>query len=134
MRQLLRIAGVGGLLITLVASTGGCGKVNMPPLVPVRGTVIYKEKPVAHAGIVFIPDGSKGTKGPAASCATSPGGKFALRSGPSEGAIVGTFKVVIHATRDLAIPEKYTNAGTTTLSVTIPPAGDTNLTITIPED
>jgi hypothetical protein len=119
------------LLATAVAiAAGGCSK--GVKLLPVSGTVTYKDKPVPRATVLFAPE-----KGPAATGVTDAAGRYTLKTSKlGEGAVVGKHAVSITAGESpdydpLApgagpppavkwlIPEKYASAATSGLSVTV---------------
>lgn len=84
------------LLVTVAAMTflGGCGSSEEegPELAPVTGVVTYNGSPLADASVTFDPE-----SGPGAGAATDANGKFELRTGNRDGAVVGTHKVAVLA-------------------------------------
>jgi len=72
----------------------GCGDPNAPPLHPVSGTVTLDGKPLANAGVMFLPRGD--TRGNACVGLTDPSGKYTLKpertsgTGAPEGKFAGT--------------------------------------------
>src|SRR5687767_546326 len=96
------------LLTLLLLMCAGC-KGNAPRLVPVRGSVVYRRQPVKAAMVMFIADGSQGTRAPAALAQTSADGSFVLHSPPhGEGAVPGYYKVTLTPGEDSSrVPAKY---------------------------
>lgn len=78
------------LLLGVTCSFVGCGS-DGPEIVPVKGVVNYKGKPMPKISVVFNPDGGKGMM---ATGLTDDKGEFTLQtSEPGDGAIVGNYKV-----------------------------------------
>lgn len=69
----------------------GCGG----GLTPVEGVVTLDGKEVEGASVMFVPDNPKGQ---AASGSTDASGKFTLRTGNKNGAMPGTYKVIVTKT------------------------------------
>jgi hypothetical protein len=84
-------------LLTAMIALPGCGggddaPANRPKPVPVSGTVLYNQKPVAGATVVFHPDGHAH----AASGQTDDGGRYSLQTfAPNDGAVPGEYKVTV---------------------------------------
>lgn len=111
LRHTLRL----GLLAILIT---GCPEVVQSPsgIVPVSGTVIYKDVPVGGALVTFIPD-----KGPKASGTTDTDGQFKLTTTlPNDGAVSGPHRITIelldaldpdnpYAERKSLLPTKYSS-------------------------
>ncbi|MGL4419561.1 MAG: carboxypeptidase-like regulatory domain-containing protein [Gemmataceae bacterium] len=71
----------------------GCGSTS-PATVPAKGRVIFQDgKPVAGGVIEFVPTNG----GDAARAKIGADGRFELKTGDAEGAILGTYTVVIVA-------------------------------------
>jgi hypothetical protein len=82
--------------LALAACLAGCGSGNGLQLAKVRGKVLFKGEPIAGGTVVFQPDTSKGTNGPAAVGAIAKDGSFILSTEESgDGAVVGYHKVAI---------------------------------------
>ena len=75
----------------------GCGKGEVgPEFAQAKGVVTYQGKPLKTGQVSFIPDGSKGTKGPMSSGAINEQGEFVLQTfKPADGAVVGFHQVVV---------------------------------------
>jgi hypothetical protein len=131
-------------LVSLAIAGCGGSKADLPPVVPVSGTVTLDGKPLANAGIVFIPVGQ--TRGGTCSGATDDNGRYELtdRDG-RKGTTVGEFKVTCNKwvmpdgkdfprdskvsplesnAREL-LPPRYSNEAQTQLKATIPEGGKT---------
>lgn len=83
------------VLCALAVVALGCGKdANLPPLVPVTGTVTLNDQPLASATVEFIPIGK--TRGSGATGYTDDQGKYELvtRRG-DRGTPVGEYRVVV---------------------------------------
>ena len=121
---------LGIALVSLAALAGvmGCGD-RGPKLASVRGTVTYKGKPVPNGTVTFIP-----ASGQHATGEIRPDGSYTLTSfRPGDGAIPGTYKVVVVAIQDMTgrlpedrtplpppiVPNKYTSIATTDISVEV---------------
>lgn len=70
----------------------GCGGSRGPDVVPAGGTVTYEGKPLANASVSFTPASGRPAVG-----TTDAQGKFTLRTGTQDGAVIGTHKVSIYA-------------------------------------
>jgi len=124
----------------------GCGgsKGDLPPVVPVSGTVTLDGKPLANAGIVFIPTGQ--TRGGTFSGATDENGHYELLDRESrKGTTVGEFKVIcnkwvlpdgkdfpkdskvspLESNAKELLPPRYSNEAQTQLKATVPAGGTT---------
>lgn len=115
------------LSLAVVLLALGCG--SRYKTAPVSGTITYKGKPVEHGTVTFYPrSGEAPASGP-----IGRGGEFILTTDrPNDGAIPGKHKVTVRAygntadvsvaanpAKDQAVPSKYADAGTTTLSVDV---------------
>ncbi len=120
------VALLGGILGTLLTGCGGSGA-KLPPLAPVSGRVTLDGSPVPRGTVTFVPDESKGTKGPTAVGQIGPDGRFTLQTAQQPGAVVGHHKVRIRARQEpktpqeegkepSLIPTKYENENTSGLS------------------
>src|SRR5690242_16959333 len=84
------------LALVLVFNSIYCGSSNRLPLGRVQGKVTYMGEPVQWGNIMFVPDASKGTVGPAAIGVISLEGTYAMASeDANDGAMVGFYKVGI---------------------------------------
>lgn len=120
------------LLLVLVSSLGSCQKPPPPPLlVPVRGTVTYRAKPVASARVEFLPETQGETPGTLASAWTGADGSFTLLSHPhGAGARPGHYRVCISLYPGAtSIPEVYGDPATSPLRLEVPEGGLTNARI-----
>lgn len=82
------------LAITSVMTMAGCKKNSVRK--DVWGTISWKGQPIPNGFINFIPDQSKGNKGPAA-IAMIKDGKFDTRFENSRGCVAGPNIAIIHA-------------------------------------
>ena len=71
----------------LVAS--GCG--SDFKTVPVSGRVTLDDKPVANAGVLYVPEG----QGPTARAMTDQDGRYKLMTGKLDGTAPGTYRVAV---------------------------------------
>ena len=121
----------GGLATLVVTLVVGCGQSGLE-LFPVQGQVMLDGKPLADAGVTFLP----AEKGPSASGTTDTDGRFELMTTNSIGAIRGTHSVVIAKRKYVPIkpgeepvpgglraewysPKKYANPSTSGLSADV---------------
>jgi hypothetical protein len=80
----------------LLGSVVGCGSANGLNLGRVQGKITYHGEPVRFGDILFYPDDTKGTVGPAASATLKSDGTYVLSTEqPGDGAIVGVHKIAI---------------------------------------
>jgi hypothetical protein len=87
-----------GQAALLAAIAGGCShRPDLPPLAPVSGTVTLDGQPLAGARLEFIPELSKGTKGPPSLGTSDQTGHYELTTLRQKGAAVGFHKVKIIA-------------------------------------
>lgn len=111
----------------------GCGGgTNVPDLVPVTGTVTYKNAPLADVNVSFLP-----ATGPAATGVTGTDGKYTLKTNGAIGAVPGKHKVTVSsaavppmpgtpeakAAPDAAFPKKYNDPALSGLEATLPNDG-----------
>lgn len=128
----------------LLSVTLGCGgsDANLPPLVPVTGTITMDGKALESASVTFIPVGA--TRGNGATGYTDSNGKYELATpGGDKGAPVGQYKVLLSkmvmpdgspyrgesgvAPMDSpareVLPAKYSDYDQTILKATVPEGG-----------
>ena len=116
------------LLAFCIVAAWGCGK-RGPKLVPVSGVVVNGGKPVPAAMVQFSADVAGTGKEEAydAYGHTDEQGNFSLRTLPhGEGAALGRYKVVITCYEGPGarlLPRKFTDRGTTTLTVEVKEGG-----------
>jgi len=122
---------VVALIVLLSGAVGGCNDDGFPPRYPVTGTITYEGKPVESGTITFLstsPGEGRNAGG------TISGGEYSLTSvTPDDGAMAGTYKVTIRATKDTldTQDEKVRNmykGAMSTPGVPIPPQVLKNLT------
>jgi hypothetical protein len=118
----------------LAIQLGGCGP-DRPETTPVTGTVLYRGQPVAHACVMFFPEGSR----PAAT-KTDEQGRFSLFTFKADdGAVLGVHTVVIAKYQEAPggdpdaiyadantvpmLPEKYASPETSPLKATVTAEG-----------
>jgi len=93
-RQLLFVS-LAALVLTVPLA--GCHRGDTITLAKVSGTVTLDGAPLTKGAIQFTPDSSKGTRGPLATGAIGPDGKFELMtSKPGDGAQAGFYKVAVN--------------------------------------
>lgn len=113
----------------------GCQGGNSLPMAKVSGTVTLDGAPLTKGRIQFMPDNSKGTRGPMATGQIVADGKFVLMtSAPGDGAQVGCYKVVVNCWEETPfdpnnpklapppkslIPERYANEQTSGLTAEV---------------
>jgi hypothetical protein len=81
---------IAGFVAVIVAGCGDSG----PALVTVKGTVMYKDKPLEGADLTFTPDGSN-TNGLMGGDVTGPAGDYSALSNGRRGLVPGKYKVTI---------------------------------------
>lgn len=128
-RTIVALAILGSLAGTLP----GCGS-KQEKVVPVGGAVSVNGKPLASGVIMFNPDRSKGNMSQAAPIGKIEDGNYELTTGDRDGAPLGWYLVTISAGMPkpsemkpgmapvlnvATFHTKYTNAGTTDLSVEV---------------
>jgi hypothetical protein len=109
----------------------GCRGEPLAKLAPVRGKVVFKNKPVSAAEIYFLPDGSKGNQGSMATSVLQEDGSFTMITYPDRpGVMPGAYKVTLGLGRR---PEKeldkYKTVEKTPLEYKVPDGGLTDLVI-----
>ncbi len=72
----------------------GCSQ-GPEALVPVKGHVHFRGRPLPGGVIVFVPDTARGNRGGLAIAEIKPDGSFALKTNDVAGASPGQFKVTI---------------------------------------
>ena len=94
-------------LLTAALALPGCGSDNGLSLGRVHGKVIYKGEPVKYGTVSFVPDPSKGTKGPIAMGTIKDDGSYVLStSDAGDGAVVGHHKISVVGLDPTPIPGK----------------------------
>jgi hypothetical protein len=120
-----------------VLFVAGCGSKSGLDMVPIRGEVTYKGKPLTDGSVVYMPVEATGRQ---ATGKIQPDGTFQLTTRQAnDGAVKGQYKIVVYATKTpseelpsreetetakrrgptqptYAIPEKYTNPETSGLT------------------
>ena len=83
----------------------GCG--NPIGAVPASGRVMYDGQPVTDANILYLCDNSTGESGPSALGRTDASGRYALQTNQYEGAVPGTYVVIVSKdnSETLGIPD-----------------------------
>jgi len=136
-----------GLILAFLAASSGCG--GGPQLAPVKGRVLYNEKPLPFGSVMFQP-----ASGQPARATIRTDGSFVLGTfGAADGATVGPNRVRVtcfEAQNPEAanggsggemplgkslIPKQYTQYDTSGLKVDVPPEGNdtVELRLTGPE-
>jgi hypothetical protein len=115
----------------LLPPAAGCGGPAAPRPVPVRGAVLYNGKGLCPARIYFQPTGPDGRQ---AYAELQLDGTFALKTADAgDGAVPGAYKVTLSVglgnPPDLA---GYDEKDRTPITVTVPPDGLSDLTISVP--
>lgn len=112
--------------VAFAVPMSGCGGGSGLKLQKVSGVVTFDGKPLTKGNVQFTPDGSKGTRGPMATGAIGPDGRFTLTTTTSgDGAPVGFYRVTVNCWDEGApfdpknpkpptparslIPERYTD-------------------------
>ena len=129
------------LAACLLAACLGCETYDGPPLYPVSGIVTLDGKPLANAGVMFLPRDS--TRGNACLGITDASGKYVLKAerGGGAGCQEGKFAVTISKMKDPppgtgevaaaetgteeTLPAKYWDSAQTILSADVPSGGAT---------
>jgi hypothetical protein len=129
--------------ICFIGTVIGCSKPpNLPKQYPVSGTITLDGKPLAGAGIMFLPRGE--TRGNGAMAMTDPAGKYTLKTdhggpGAPEGEYAVTISKVVNrdgtpyvpnpnvaeAGERETLPGTYSNSMNTVLTATVPKGGNT---------
>jgi len=131
----VRLVAAAGLLLA-AALAAGCQR--GPLLLPVRGKILYHDRPLVPGSIYFNPEQPRaGDEGPGqlmASGLLHEDGSFTLRTYPhGDGAMAGAYKVTLSlgagCPPDLAA---YNVTNTTPLRIEVPPGGLNDLVIRLP--
>ena len=123
---LVRLTIVVGILTLALC---GCNSDGLGTLYPVSGKVTLDDKPLEDAQISFMADTEKGNKAPASPFGKCKDGSYSLTTKDKSGAPAGWYKVVITTKypggpeKPVEIPDKYTDAGKTDLSVEVKSGG-----------
>jgi hypothetical protein len=88
--------GIGPIALALLIGGWGCGN-GTPTLTQVTGRVTFRNLPVQNGTIVFIPDSTKGERGPIAKGKIGADGSFSLSTGEAYGAPAGWYRVTVAA-------------------------------------
>jgi hypothetical protein len=120
-------------VVTIALACGGCR--DDSSMGRVHGLVTLENKPMAAGNIVTLPSAGRGARG------VIKDGKFELGTvGTNDGAVIGTHKIAVVAREPsqgvgaeaaagkLLIPERYTNPGTSGLTIDVKP-GDNPVTL-----
>jgi hypothetical protein len=128
-------------LIVLLAMVSGCNEARLPNMVPIRGEVLYKGKPLTEGEgtVVYMPT-EAGGEARRATGEIRPDGTFTLTTlDPGDGAMKGKYTIVVYCykphpgepttregrerllreggiKRGSFIPEKYANAANSGLT------------------
>jgi hypothetical protein len=120
-------------IVVAAAALAGCQQAPPQPLAPVKGQVIYRDKPVKMATVQLVPDGAKGTHAPSANGQTDSDGSFTIQTPPyGSGAIPGHYHVTVlsYATNPF-LPGKYASPASTPLKIQVLETGDERLVLTL---
>jgi hypothetical protein len=129
-----RVAGC--LLGVLLAGSAGCRGFTPPKLVPVRGKVLYGDRPLADVGVQFNPVDAK-QKDNVGNGVTDDKGEFTLttyypKAGQLPGAAAGTYKVIlVPYPGGVSVPEQYRDPERTPWQVEVGEAGRQDLVLTV---
>lgn len=119
------------LLVSLVWSSVGCGSSDRLPVIPVKGTVVYKGKPLSNAFVTFHPLNKQDPRLRAISATTNNSGAFELTTYNShDGAPEGEYAVTVARFEvkggngswepgPNVLPSKYASPSTTDLKFAI---------------
>ena len=117
-----------GLLVCVVAA--GCGRQSdLPPTAEVSGTVKVDGRPLARGAVKFVPDATKGTKGPPGVGYIDEEGHYEITTAGIQGAVVGHHKIGVEAEEEYdetkisvgrsLIPRRYNNPDTSRLAAEV---------------
>lgn len=134
---------VVGLACFAMSTCTGCWGGGSAKVAEVKGQVTLDGKPgLAECSVTFVPEATKGTKGPTSGAKIEADGQYVLLCGTGQkGAVVGFHKVVIRpsfaadgggssptgtapavaAGPKVVVPRKYTDINTTDLLVEVKP-------------
>jgi hypothetical protein len=122
----------------VLIGAAGCGGEGPPPLTPVRGKVVYREKPVPGLSVEFLPHPDKGNpKAFAARGVTGEDGSFTLstyidKAGNLPGAQPGWYKVRFMGYGGNSwLPPAYQSITDSPLEVEVPEGGLNDFVLTI---
>lgn len=134
---------VGLLAAPLVGCRGG----DALPMAKTGGTVTLDGVPLTKGSVRFMPDNSKGTRGPMATGQIGSDGKFVLMTAaPGDGAQVGSYKVVVSCWEETPfdpknpkaspppkslIPERYADERTSGLTAEVKSGGPNEFTFNL---
>jgi len=132
-------------LLLASAMVAGCGgrDPDLPPLVPVDGTVRLDGQPLSHATVTFYPVGQ--TRGVGGAAYTDENGRYEAESGSEKGLPAGQYRVFVsklvmpdgspysakegvppmESDAREAVPLRYTDMDQSPLEATVPRAGGT---------
>lgn len=90
-----RALAASGVLFAALA-LAGCGGEKPAKLVPAEGVLKIGNKPAANVSVQFLPDVTKGAKGPTSYATTDAEGKFRLKTYEGQdGAVPGPHTVIL---------------------------------------
>lgn len=124
-------------LLMSAVGLAGCGGEEGPAIATVKGKVTFDGQPLTRGTVYFIPDASKGTKGPMAIGEIDDTGHYQITSsGERDGAIVGFHKIRVEARAEpkdrndtqppYIIPARYDDQETSRLTTEVK-AGEENI-------
>jgi hypothetical protein len=94
MRSVALRACAGAITLTLAVCIAGCG--SKEKLVPASGTLKIGGKAAANVSVQFLPDVTKGARGPTSFATTDAQGNFQLKTQDGrEGAVPGPHTVIL---------------------------------------
>lgn len=122
--------------VAFAVPLSGCGGGSGLKFQKVSGVVTFEGQPLTKGNVQFTPDSSKGTRGPMATGAIGPDGKFTLTTtNPGDGAQVGFYRVSVNCWEEGApfdpnnpkpppppkslIPERYADDSTSGLTAEV---------------
>jgi hypothetical protein len=88
-----RFASLCAVVLTGVL-VAGCRQ-SPEPLAPVKGTVLYRGKPLPGGLVVFVPDAARGTHGGLAIAEIKPDGSYMLKTNDLVGATPGFYRITV---------------------------------------
>ena len=108
----------------------GCGHrvTDLPPMAEAGGTVTLDGRPLPRGIVQFVPDSSKGTRGPSGVGDIDADGRYEIRTAGVKGAMIGWHKIRVNATEEMTetnsdppsiIPSRYSNPNTSTLTAEV---------------
>jgi len=105
----------------LAFAAGGCGSGSPVKLYPVRGQVLYKDKPTENAQVVFQPPGKATKDHPMAYGTVEADGSFILRTEYGDGAPMGDYEVMItwYGEKGNQLPAKYSDQSNPLFKATV---------------